>query len=277
MEFDILKQENASNNTEENRKDQNNSELKVDDGENSSSLNTMNTEEKDHSNKSSDSKNNLLLNLTETTQSNNHSDSRSNVTELSTENDRNSTGSSTGTSGSAHGGAETLLDATQALNTTQVGATSVEDNLQMSKLNKTEANNNLTDANSTSSTESRNPDAITGELSNSTTNSGSVMLEESTRSNETAEGDESSKSSATEETTNLTNNEKEHSDKESGSADDSLVPSYAAEETTDAVQHDPIDSSDTTIPIEEKEARTDLDTLPDIRTEGDENEDAAAE
>ncbi|PWA71846.1 hypothetical protein CTI12_AA275130 [Artemisia annua] len=44
----------------------------------------------------------------------------------------------------------------------------------------------------------------------------------------------------------------------------------------DEVQHDPIDSTDSTH-LEEKDVRTDLDTLPDIVTEGGNSEDTAAE
>ncbi|PWA48167.1 hypothetical protein CTI12_AA489280 [Artemisia annua] len=44
----------------------------------------------------------------------------------------------------------------------------------------------------------------------------------------------------------------------------------------DEIQHDPIDSTDSTH-LEEKDVRTDLDTLPDIVTEGGNSEDTAAE
>lgn len=51
-----------------------------------------------------------------------------------------------------------------------------------------------------------------------------------------------------------------------------------SDEATDGIQHDPIDASDiTTLTQEERESRTDLDTLPDIRTDIQNNEDAVHE
>ncbi|GFY89489.1 hypothetical protein Acr_06g0014290 [Actinidia rufa] len=46
---------------------------------------------------------------------------------------------------------------------------------------------------------------------------------------------------------------------------------------TDEVHHDSIDSSDSSIPLEGKDISTDLDTVLEIRNEGSNNEDAAAE
>lgn len=111
------------------------------------------------------------------------------------------------------------------------------------------------------------------------------------RSDGTAEGEDSSRSSTIKETTdstknegatknveskneNATKNEESNGSSESGQTDES---SESTNGTEDAVQHDPIDSSDSRISEDEKEARTDLDTLPEIQTVGDENGEAAAE
>ncbi|KAH7518166.1 hypothetical protein FEM48_Zijuj09G0142900 [Ziziphus jujuba var. spinosa] len=74
--------------------------------------------------------------------------------------------------------------------------------------------------------------------------------------------------------TDATQNEKSENGSESDRTDES---SDSTNGTEDSIQHDPIDSSDTHISQDEKEVRTDLGTLPEIRTEGDESEEAAAE
>ncbi|XP_021865921.2 uncharacterized protein [Spinacia oleracea] len=52
----------------------------------------------------------------------------------------------------------------------------------------------------------------------------------------------------------------------------------SSDEGTDGIQHDPIDASDTTTPIlEERESRTDMDTMPEIRSEVQNTEEAVAE
>ncbi|KAL7002928.1 hypothetical protein U1Q18_004086 [Sarracenia purpurea var. burkii] len=53
--------------------------------------------------------------------------------------------------------------------------------------------------------------------------------------------------------------------------------SYSKTENADEVLHDPIDSSESSVHLVEKDARKDLDTLPKIRTEGSNNEGTAAE
>lgn len=74
--------------------------------------------------------------------------------------------------------------------------------------------------------------------------------------------------------TDATQNEKSDNESESNGTNESSDSMNGME---DSIQHDPIDSSDTHISQDEKEVRTDLGTLPEIRTERDESEEATAE
>lgn len=74
--------------------------------------------------------------------------------------------------------------------------------------------------------------------------------------------------------TDATQTEKSDNGSESDGTNES---SESTNGTEDSISHDPIDSSDIHITQDEKEARTDLGTLPEIKTEGDDNEEAAAE
>jgi hypothetical protein len=58
---------------------------------------------------------------------------------------------------------------------------------------------------------------------------------------------------------------------------DESSENLSRDESFDAVQHDPIDMTDSHIGLVEKEVRTDLDTLPEIKTEGDNSDYTAAE
>ncbi|GKD89287.1 hypothetical protein Tco_1364794 [Tanacetum coccineum] len=101
------------------------------------------------------------------------------------------------------------------------------------------------------STETQNITAVTEESSNPT----NISNSEVTESNESSS--DPSKTELETETNNVTEGTEETMD-------------------PDEVQHDTIDSTD--LPhLEEKDVRTDLDTLPDIETEGGNNEDTAAE
>nr|KYP75235.1 hypothetical protein KK1_007941 [Cajanus cajan] len=62
-----------------------------------------------------------------------------------------------------------------------------------------------------------------------------------------------------------------------GGETDETSDSFSANETLDSAEQDAIDSSDTHIHEDVTEARTDLDTLPDIRNEGDDSDETVAE
>lgn len=77
------------------------------------------------------------------------------------------------------------------------------------------------------------------------------------------------------EDTNATQNEKSAVGNETNEKDESS-DSFKTE-NLDEFHPDLVDFSDSDIQLEEKDVRTDLDTLPEIGTEGSDNEDAAAE
>ncbi|XP_019165553.1 PREDICTED: suppressor of Mek1-like isoform X2 [Ipomoea nil] len=72
-----------------------------------------------------------------------------------------------------------------------------------------------------------------------------------------------------------TSNEVEAETSETGGIDERLE--FSNTENLGEIGQDLIDPSDTFIPLEEKEVDTDLETLPDIQTEGSNTEDVAAE
>ncbi|KAF9665902.1 hypothetical protein SADUNF_Sadunf16G0173100 [Salix dunnii] len=82
--------------------------------------------------------------------------------------------------------------------------------------------------------------------------------------------------SGTNETTEATHDENSDTIHESGGRDEN-TNSTTTNETGDAVIHDPNDSSDSSIGQDEREARIDLDTLPDIGTGRFDNGNAAEE
>lgn len=93
--------------------------------------------------------------------------------------------------------------------------------------------------------------------------------DKSKSSTETSEANETQNTDATED-------EMFKGDTQTGETDEES-DSSSARENLETVEHDAIDSLDTHIHDDVAEARTDLDTLPDIRTEGDNDEETAAE
>ena len=85
----------------------------------------------------------------------------------------------------------------------------------------------------------------------------------------------SNESIETEGNIDATQNENSDTGNVTDETDENSV-SYSKPEDADEVHHDPIDSSDPSMTLE-KDVRTDLDTLPEIRTEGSNDEEAAAE
>ncbi|KAA8536304.1 hypothetical protein F0562_028782 [Nyssa sinensis] len=117
-------------------------------------------------------------------------------------------------------------------------------------------------------------EAITGESSNSSSNLESVVPETVIRSSVSAEAEDNSGSPTTENIDATQNEKSEISNGRDGTNESSNI---SETENSGEIQHDPINSSDSSIPLEEHEVRIDLDTLPEIRNGVSNNEDAAAE
>ncbi|KAK3011992.1 hypothetical protein RJ639_011250 [Escallonia herrerae] len=172
-------------------------------------------------------------------------------------------------------GTETTTDSSQPRNASEGGTTSAEGyNLQdsVSKQNNSTAASDSRESgsNSTVSVETENA----GGSSNSSTSAEYVVSEKTIRSSASSEAEDSSDSSTTVANSDAIPAEKLETSKGTDETDGSAA---SKSENPDEVQHDPIDSSDTSVALEEKEVSIDLDTLPDIRTEGSNSEDAAAE
>lgn len=132
-------------------------------------------------------------------------------------------------------------------NVTEV--TSTEGNANSSILN---VDSTHSDTNSTLSSETKDAESLSEELSDSS-NEGNTTESSSEKNNEF--GDEKSDTSV--------------------GTDESLETTLT--DNPEEIQEDAIDISDTSNSLEEKDIRTDLDTLPEIQTEGTNSEDVAAE
>ncbi|OMO75278.1 hypothetical protein CCACVL1_16237 [Corchorus capsularis] len=252
MNASLLQQESRNNTTEETNGDENNSESKVDEGGNSSNF----TKENDLETGSSNSGNTSLPNTANTTDF--IDQASNNSTEVNKETGSNSERENIEMPGTLQNG------------TTTVDGMVTEEKYK-EQANETISNSIQSDSNTVDSMKLENVDLVTRESSNSSSNAESGISEDITKKNATAGGD-SVGYSETKESTDSTQNEKPEGENESGGTDESSDTNV----TEDEGPHDPIDSSDNTLPQEEKDARVDLSTLPDIRTEGS-HEDAAAE
>ncbi|XVE48645.1 hypothetical protein DITRI_Ditri01bG0018700 [Diplodiscus trichospermus] len=262
--MNVLEQESKANTTEETNGDENKSELKDDEGKNSeggSSLNVTYAKENDHEIGSSNS-----ISLPNTTQTTAFIEQASyNSTEVSKETGNKPAEVNTEMPGS-------LQNGTSAQNTTEDGM--VTEEKYKEQANETISDGKQPGSNAVDSSKIENVDSATRDSLNGSTNAESGMSEDVARINATAAGD--SFGSSTKETTSSNQNEKSEGDNESSGTDESSDAS-SANETVDVGQQDPIDSSDNALHQEEKDSRVDLSTLPDITTEGSNNEDAAAE
>ncbi|XP_044487835.1 uncharacterized protein DDB_G0283697 isoform X2 [Mangifera indica] len=266
----ILEDGNKSNNIEESNGIQNGMELKSGEGvmaESGDLLNVTTTEEKDHGTRSNNPEYSMLLNAI------------TNLTETATETSNNSFGLSTQIIVlSQQNETETTSVSNHAQNAVVDGATSLEADAALgdSFNNPNPAlSENIINSNAT----------VVGEVS-----SGSLPMEETTDAtqNETinsgAESGGTNKtlhSSLTEWTGNVrSSSETNESTTGTGDAHSDRGSSETNESTNgtvDVAREDPIDSSDFSIINDEKESKIDLETLPDIRTNVDPNEDAASE
>lgn len=296
-ERNVLLEDNKSNNTDEISGNQKNPELKYGEGEMSGSGATSNEttpKEKDHGAGSYNSQDHSPLTA------NNSS------TEGATEVSNNSTGLSTEMTGSSvQNGTEIKLDAnpTPAQNVTLEGAANTEatdlqtTGLEQANNSNTASNGHQFDPNTTVSTKSVDADAVTGDSFDIST---PAVSETVIRLNASADGEVSSGSSAVNETASTTQNEMSYSDGKSGGTNESSDSSSTegtvgassesesgkTNESSDssfkngiveAANEDRIDSSDSSVLQDDRESRIDLGTLPDIRSEVENVEDAAAE
>ncbi|KAF8395986.1 hypothetical protein HHK36_017597 [Tetracentron sinense] len=252
-----LEQENKIIGSEEVNVDQNDSALKVGKGEtaeNSTSVNATASEEKG---------NGIPLS-TVPTEPNDQPEVNNNSTVVNGKTPASS----------LQNGTAIILHSTQDQNATIEAPTSIGDdsNLQTENSNTT-VGGMQSDSKATLSTDKH----AVGELADSSSNSELGLPEEQTmKSSATAGAKDGSASSTTNENANVVKNEKSDADTEKEKAEERSVSSVT-NENADAVQSDPIDSSDSSIPQEKKEARTDLETLPETKTEGNNSEEAAAE
>lgn len=296
-ERNVLVEDNKSNNTDEISGNQKNPELKYGEGEMSGSGATSNEttpKERDHGVGSYNSQDHSRLT------GNNSS------TEGGTEVSNNATGLSTEMTGSSvQNGTEIKLDAnpTPAQNVTRDGANNTEATdlqtagLEQASNSNTASNGHQFDPNTTVSTKSVDADAVAGDSFNIST---PAVSETVIRLNASTDGEVSSWSSAVNETASTTQNEMSNSDGKSGGTNESSDSSTTegtvgansesesgkTNESSDssskngiveAANEDLIDSSDSSVLQDDRESRIDLGTLPDIRSEMENIEDAAAE
>ncbi|XP_074327729.1 uncharacterized protein LOC141665639 [Apium graveolens] len=135
-------------------------------------------------------------------------------------------------------------------------------------LQNTQVNSNLSNSNASKTVEGNSEEStdssMKSEFDNSTKVEGSNVL---------AESKDGSDSLALEETTNEVNNENPDNIKGTDGTYENSDSSNT--ENTDEVQYDSSENSDISISVEAKENRVDLETLPEIRTEGSNSEEVA--
>ncbi|MED6180556.1 hypothetical protein PIB30_011319 [Stylosanthes scabra] len=143
---------------------------------------------------------------------------------------------------------------------------------------------NLHDSNSTTTVKTENGDTSAGESSNlggGESENIRLLASNETRdgsrneSSDASEGDNSegnSEATKTDKTLNVDGTEDEmfNGDTQTGETDE-MSDASSANDTSDSVEHDAIDSSD------DAKFRTDLDTLPDFRNEGENGDEIASE
>lgn len=162
-------------------------------------------------------------------------------------------------------GTEIKPDATEAQNATIALG---KENDSNAASNNDQSNPNLVIPSNTGNADA----AVTGEFSNSSTNTTEIASPEKVAtSNSSVQGEAHSVSLTTEENADATRNEKSVTSNGTNKNSDSSKTGNA-----NVVQHDPIDSTDSSVPLEEKDVRSDG-ILPEIRTEGTNNGDATAQ
>ncbi|KAK6945918.1 hypothetical protein RJ641_013462 [Dillenia turbinata] len=260
-DVNILEPGSETNRTEETNINQERSGLDMGEkevGDAGKLLSTNTTGEKAIEVSSSESEDTSLLHKTEES---NVEDVRSNSTDVNTESAGSlsrKTPETQSDSSQAQNGAETEQSPTREGPNLQTTLTEEVRNLEMqSEIGHSESN-------TTASMEVQKTDATAGESSSSSTNSDSVESERVGVSNSVAVEENNSQSSTT-----MVNSE--------GAGDEKADTNVKLATDAQAVNDDPIDSSDTLLLQDPKDARVDLDTLPEIKPEVTNNEDSVAE
>lgn len=289
LEANITKPENETTYSDENVGKQNDSDLKVSEGDAIDKISSNATTEaagnKTLSNPVDDSS---YLNKTTPTSSDSHLESSSNLTVVTTEASNNVTGAGNDTSSSSELNKTVMLsESDQAQNTTTNTTVSGDvKNVQTEVLeqngNTISEENQLNTDSTTDSVKTENGGAAAGESSNLVASNVTDNTNRNERSeSETSEGDNSkvnTEMSETNETQNVDATEEEMFKGVTQTGEnDETSDSSSTNETLDSAEQDAIDSDDTHIHEDVAEARTDLDTLPDIRNEGDDSDETAAE
>lgn len=135
-------------------------------------------------------------------------------------------------------------------------------------LHNTQVNSNSLSSNATTTVEGNSEESTDSSLKSEFDNNKNVE-----ESNVLAESKDGSDSLVLKETTNQVKNENPDNIKGTDETDEKSDSSNS--ENTDEVQYDSTDTSDPSVPMEDKENRIDLDTLPEIRTEGSNSEEVA--
>ncbi|KAF7127361.1 hypothetical protein RHSIM_Rhsim11G0148900 [Rhododendron simsii] len=163
-------------------------------------------------------------------------------------------------------GTEMKPDVTEAQNATLALG---KENDSNTASNYDQSNSNLVVSGNTGNADA----AVTGEFPNSSTTTASetALSEKVITSNSSVEVEGHSGLSTTEENADTTRNEKSETSSGTNKSRDSSESGNA-----DAVQRDPIDSTDSSVALDEKDVRSGG-TLQEIRAEGTENGDAAAQ
>lgn len=286
------KPENETNHSDESYGSQNGSDLKVTEGELTDGVSSNATAGKETGNDS-------FSNETAKTKPDSQLDLSSNLTAVITEASSNSTGTGDDTSSSSEQIKAVILSESDhaqnaTVNTTITGDMKQTEGLEQSGSKISEGNLPGNDSIVSVKPESRVAapeesstlgasalEKTTGFVaSNETVNMSSNL--DRNASSDTTESDKSKGSTETSEANeaqnvDATEDEMFKGDTQTGETDEKLDNSSVTE-ILDSIEHDTIDSSDTqNIHEDMAKARTDLDTLPDIRNEGNDSDENAAE
>ncbi|KAF5444266.1 hypothetical protein F2P56_036754 [Juglans regia] len=281
-EMNILGQENKSKGTQETDTDKNNPTIKVVESEidsNGTSLNAITIEQKGN-NGSSNSVDGLVENSTTIAQSTDQPEASNDTTLVSKEvsnnsdevsTDRNnSTDTGIGTSDfSQQNGTVNISDSAHAQNITADLSSVQTFEIEQNGNSTSVSGSNQSDINSTVSIKIEKADAGAIELSTSSNTTESSLSEKIT-----TETEDGSVSSTSKENTDATKN-KADGKSELGRTNESSDNS-SRDEVPDVVEHNPVDASNSHIALDEK-LNTDLDKMPEIRTEGENSKAVAAE
>ncbi|CAA3019694.1 Hypothetical predicted protein [Olea europaea subsp. europaea] len=247
----ILERENKENDGEGINLGDKRSDLEVNDGDVAISDNQLNeTTNEAEENLKENSENSSLSNTTLTEGTIDHREKSNNLSEVRME----------ARDPSLLNGTENKFELNHGQNRSIGGTTSGKANNSSS-----DEVNNLVDSNSRILVKNKDSESSSGEFSDSS-NSSESSVSKNIRLKSSVEAGNNTESLT--EKNDATGVEK--SDTYGGKDEFS-------DQTSEEVQHDPIISSDSSNSLDEKDVRTDLETLPDIQTAGTSIEDAAAE